>query len=88
MKFRGALIKEQGVSFMIVVVKPAVMESPDRREKDLALLKPLFPGIPIVLTAQEAPGAAKYYGRPDIVKFLSHIRPSQIPWKEYSVARK
>lgn len=88
MKITGALINEQGVRFMIVVVKMTVLESPERREKDLAYLKPLFPGVPVILMAQEGPGSAKYYGRPDIVKFLSHVKPSQIPWKEYSVTRK
>ncbi|HTX71532.1 MAG TPA: hypothetical protein VMC79_01785 [Rectinemataceae bacterium] len=88
MKFKGALIKEQGVTFMIVVVKLSVLASPTQRDKDIATLKPLFPGIPIVLMAQESAGTAKYYGRPDIVKFLAHIKLSQIPWKEYTVTRK
>ena len=33
MQFEGAIIKEQGVTFAIVVVKPHVLNSPTEREE-------------------------------------------------------
>lgn len=44
----------------------------------------IFQGIPVVLTAKEPLGAVKYFGRSDIVAYLSKLKPSQIPWKEYT----
>ena len=43
-------------------------------------------GIPLVLMAQNSRGVPTYFGRPDLVNFLTKIHVSQIPWREYSVA--
>lgn len=83
MKFDGALIKEQGATFAIVVVKSHVLSSSDR-EQTRAGFSRYFPGVPLILMAQDSRGTPTYHGRPDIVKFLANIDPSRIPWKSYS----
>jgi hypothetical protein len=84
MKVQGAVIKEQGITFAIVVVKSHVLASPQNREEMNTSCHSLFPGMPIVLMAQDGKGTPKYWGRKDIVNFLANVHPSRIPWKEYT----
>ncbi|MBA3972258.1 MAG: hypothetical protein H0X46_08965 [Bacteroidetes bacterium] len=83
MQFDGALIKEQGISFAIVVVKPTLLSSTQREETRMSFSK-YFPGVPIVLMVQDGRGTPTYHGRQDIVKFLANINPSRIPFKRYT----
>ena len=85
MGFDGAIIKEQGVTFTIAVVKPSVLTSPSR-EKIRASFVPFFGNIPIILMAQNARGIPTYNGRRDIVHFLANINPARIPWKHFTTA--
>ena len=61
MEFDGALIKEQGVSFAIVVVKSSVLNSSFEAERTQNSFRPYFPGVPIILMAQNSQGAPTYY---------------------------
>ncbi len=81
MKFQGALIKEQGITFGIAIVKPSALRSSER--DDLRRTYSQIFGAPTVLMAQDSRGIPEYYGRPDIVNFLSNISISRIPWQEY-----
>jgi hypothetical protein len=85
MQFEGAVIREQGVTFAVVVVKNHVLNSTHEANQTIASFRPLFPGMPVVLMAQDGSGRPTYYGRPDISKFLSNIIPSRIPWKRYTL---
>lgn len=82
MQFDGALIKEQGVTFAIVVVKPSVLDSTSREQTRQSFSR-YFPSVPIILMAQNSRGIPTYHGRPDIVKFLASINHSRIPFKTY-----
>lgn len=84
MTFQGALIKEQGVTFAIVVVTSHVIQQPSEAASTQRAFSSVFPGVPIVLMAQDARGTPTYYGRRDIVRFLSDVPMESIPWKEYS----
>lgn len=84
MKVQGAVIKEQGLTFAIVVVKRHIVDSQTQSGEAINSFSHLFPGMPIVLMAQDSRGIPKYRGRKDIVNFLANIHPSQIPWKEYT----
>lgn len=83
MSFDGAIIKEQGVTFAIAVVKANVLHSPNK-EKIRNSFVPCFGNIPIILMAQNSHGIPTYDGRRDIVHFLANIHPSRIPWKRYT----
>lgn len=82
MQFDGALIKEQGVAFAIVVVKPSALDY--NTEETRQGFSQFFPDVPIVLMAQNGRGIPTYHGRPDIVKYLANIHPSRIPFKRYT----
>ncbi len=84
MQIEGAIIKEQGVTFSVVIVKPYVLNSPSEQENIRQSLQNVFPS-PIILMAQDSRGVPTYQGRRDIVNFLAKLHISQIPWKKYTV---
>ena len=86
MQFDGVLLKEQGVTFAIVIVKPHVLNSSIECDNARCSFSPVFPGVPIILMAQDSRGVPTYQGRTDIVRFLSKVSPSRIPWKRYNYA--
>ena len=85
MTFEGAVIREQGVTFAVVVVKRHVVDSRTGAGEAIVAFQPYFPGIPVVLMAQDAWGTPTYFGRPDIARFLANVPLGAIPWKRYTV---
>ncbi|WP_456095491.1 hypothetical protein [Peptostreptococcus sp.] len=86
MRLTGSVIKEQGVTFAIVLVKNSLFNSTSSKiEEYRKSLIPVFGPIPIVFASQDSRGTFKYHGRKDIVNFLANIDPSRIPWKEYTI---
>ena len=51
MKFQGAVIKEQGVSFAVVVVKKHILDSTMKSSEAIQAYRRYFPGLPITLMA-------------------------------------
>lgn len=84
MQFDGALIKEQGVTFAVVIVKPHVLDSTYEQNNARQGFSTVFSGVPIILMAQDSQGVPTYQGRRDIVQFLANVSPSRIPWKRYN----
>lgn len=84
MRFQGALIREQGVEFAIIVVRPHVVQCRSQGVQVISAWRARF-GVPVVLMAQDGRGTPTYLGRPDIVRFLSRIPLRAIPWREYSL---
>lgn len=84
MRVQGAVIREQGVTFAIVVVKPHVVQSRVEAAAAIRSFTPIF-GVPVVLMAQDSGGRPTYFGRQDIARFLLGISFHSIPWKEYTV---
>ncbi len=84
MKLQGAVVKEQGVTFAIVIVKQFVLDSQIEFQKAVTTFSNYFTGMPLVLMSRDGRGIPTYRGRKDIVNFLANIHVSQIPWKEYT----
>jgi len=87
MKIDGAIIREQGQIFGIIIVKPsAICDSQTAAATRAALQSGLadFRGIPLILASQDSHGVFSYEGRRDIVAFLVSIDASRIPWKRYT----
>jgi hypothetical protein len=84
MKFQGAVIKEQGVTFAVVIVKKSVIDVPSDAKKVIQSFQPLFPGIPVLLMAQDTRGIPTYYGRKDLARFMASVPFQAVPWKEYT----
>ena len=83
MRLTAAITKEQGVTFTVFLVKNGVINS-SNRESARDGLPYDFPR-PVILAEQKAGGRMQYHGRNDIVKFLSNVPYSALPWKEYTV---
>jgi len=87
MKFQGAVINEQNVTFAVVIVKKSVIDSRIEANRAIQSLRPLFPGITVVLMAQDGRGTPTYYGRPDISRFLANVPLHAIPFTRYRCIR-
>jgi hypothetical protein len=86
MRFDGAVIREQGVTFAIVVVKSHVVQDRFQASQAISDFQPYFPGLPIVLVALDYRGVPTYFGRSDIARYMASVPMSDIPWKTYTVS--
>jgi len=84
MQLEGAVVKEQGQTFAIVVVKHHVTNNKMAASSAIDSFQGCFPGMPIVLMSQDSCGRPTYFGRRDIADFLSRVPTSSIPWKQYT----
>ena len=88
-EFRGALIKEQGVTFAVVEVPLATLRGGEAVVKETReRFEPVFRNTPIILAARGPDRRAVYLGRADIVRFLTNSGWSRIPWKRYRARKK
>lgn len=85
MQFDGAVVKEQGITFGIIIVKPFILQNTNEAQKMRNFGIRAFGAMPIILASQNSGGRFTYNGRPDIVKFLAKISPTRIPWKHYTI---
>lgn len=89
LSFRGALIREQGITFAVVEVDPDVLSKGDASIKEeRSRFQPVFKDVPIILAARTADRRAHYAGRPDIVRYLLSCEWQRIPWRKYKAKRK
>ena len=86
MQIDAALVKEQGVTFAVVVVKKYVVDNPMEAQQAIRSYSGVFPGVPIVLMGQDPGGRATYYGRKDIVRFLTSVPFRSLPWKRWTLS--
>lgn len=87
MTIDGAIIREQGATF--VVVKPSITSNATEAAKTRTTLQAQvrdFRGLPLILASQDARGVFEYQGRRDIVGFLASIDAARIPWQRYSIS--
>jgi len=80
-KWQGAIIKEQGVTFAVMMVKSHVLQSASEREEVASVLTARL-GMPVVLASPLGHGRVNYWGRRDLSNFLASVPPHAIPWQE------
>lgn len=86
MRIEAAIVNEQDVDFVVVVVRRGVLQqSASQRNATVTELSAFFDGLPTVLMAQDSRGTPEYYGRKDIVAFLADVPFEALPWAEYTV---
>ena len=86
MQFQGAVIKEQGVTFGILIVMPHILNDPTRRDALVLQASRLFGGIPTVLMGQHFDGTPSYYGRSDIANFMASVPLEVVRWNKYTIS--
>lgn len=85
MKVDAALIREQGVSFVVVAVKQTAMTAVNR-DQVVSKFGAMWGGVPAVLMAQTRGRPATFYGRPDLVRFIRAIPVERLPWRSWTAA--
>lgn len=85
MTFEAALVREQGQTFAVVVVRQGIIDNTTEADNARASFAPAFNHVPVVLMEQGFRGRPRYYGRPDIVRFLANIDFRRLPWKKWSL---
>ena len=85
MKVQGAALSIAGRNFVVVLVKPELL---DGGEGDMAIetLQGGFGEVPVVLLAQGEDGAPRYYGAEDLVTLLRGVPLEKMPFREYEVS--
>ena len=86
MKFQGAVIKEQGVTFAIVIVQRHILDNQSEANQIIRRFTPAFGGIPIILMGQDSQGVPTYYGRQDISRFMANVPLEAVPWSEFTLS--
>ncbi len=86
MTFEGALIREQNITFAVVIVKQHIIQSDSTARDAIAAFAPAFPGVPVVLMAQDSRGVPTYYGRRDIAQFMAKVPMHAVPWKRFTLS--
>jgi len=69
----------------VVSVKAHVLNSPRERAQVVQSFGGVVGGRPVVLIAQDARGQATFWGRSDIVRFLSAVPIRALPWRRYDL---
>ena len=87
MRFHGAVIKDWQVRFAVVIVRPQVLRTTHEATRAQVAFAPVFPGLPIVLMAQDATGVPTFHGRKDLVALMNNIQLDSVRWREYSYGR-
>jgi hypothetical protein len=85
MTIEGAVIREQGVTFAVVIVKERLLNNSFEADRTIRAFQPAFPGLPLVLMAQNHQGVPSYYGRPDLSEFMANVPVDCVPWAEYTI---
>ena len=85
MRVQGAVVREQGQTFAVVIVKPHVIQNRGEAADAIRNFTPVF-GVQVVLMAQDSRGRPTYYGRDDIAQFLANVPLQAIPWREYTIS--
>jgi len=79
----GAVIREQGVTFAVALVKNHVVNSQTRSDETIRAVSQAL-GCPLVVLLGESSRTVRG-NRQDIVNFVSSLHRSQIPWKKYTL---
>ena len=80
-RFQGALIRERGVEFALMVVKEHVIDNPVERAKASAWGSMFF-HVPTVLVSDLR---RRTFGRDDILSLLRGVDVARVPWRTYTV---
>lgn len=83
MRFEAGVVREQGVTFAVVLVKKSMIDSPSGRVRTQQAFAEIFEGVPVVLMARDDEGRASFWGRSDLSRFLANTPLDAIPWCEY-----
>ena len=85
MKLEAAVVREQGVDFVVVPVRRHVIANVAAANATVEKFQRLFRGLPVVVTGVDAFGRKKAVGRQDLARFVANIDHRRLPWKRYRI---
>jgi hypothetical protein len=85
MQCYGAVVRDHGINFAVVIVKPGVLRTAQEAVKAQVAFAPAFRGMPVVLMAQDEKGVPSFHGRQDLVGFLRDVNLDYLKWKVYTL---
>lgn len=80
--FEAALVKEQGITFVVVSVRDSVIDNSSEAQRMVQAMSLSFRCPAVLMGAQRH----RLYGRRDLVNFLSRVGASCLPWKRWNLA--
>lgn len=82
-RMTAALVREQGVTFAVVMVKNHVLDNPTTADQVIQAAGASL-GCSLVVLMGES--NRKLRGsRRDVVNFVSKLHPSRLPWRKYDI---
>lgn len=85
MTIQAALVREQQITFAVVVVRRGIIDNQQEAAQTAAAFSPAFNRVPVVLMEQDSRGTPRYFGRTDIARFLANIDFRRLPWKNWNL---
>jgi hypothetical protein len=86
MQFQCATVTESDLSFVVVQVKPTIIEDPARAEEALHFFQTRFAGQPTVLMTECRFGnLGSFYGRRDIAMRLAQRQLAYFEWRPLAI---
>lgn len=82
-RLTAALIREQGVTFVVALMKNHVLDNPSLADDQIRALALHF-GCPLVVLMGESNHRLRG-NRQDVVDFVANLHPSRIPWKQFDM---
>lgn len=80
----AAVVREQGVTFAVALIKDHVLNSPSEADRSLQVVATALRCSLVVLMGERN---GKLRGnRRDVVDFVSRLHPSQLPWRKYRIS--
>ncbi|MEQ8153683.1 MAG: hypothetical protein ABRQ25_02140 [Clostridiaceae bacterium] len=80
----GTIINENGITFAVVQVNPENLFNKFEADLTKRNLVKFFPHMHIVLMSENDQCEKIFYGRPDIVKILKSVYPSEVPVSRFT----
>jgi hypothetical protein len=78
----AALVKEQGITFVVVSVRDGVIDNPSERDQMVAAVSLRFRCPAVLMGATHH----KCWGRRDLSQFVANVGPARLPWRKWDVA--
>ncbi|KHQ50402.1 hypothetical protein [Mameliella alba] len=79
----AALVREQGVTFAVVIVKNHVVQSQQQSTATIRAVSASL-GCPLVVLMGETNKQLRG-NRSDVVRFVANLNPARLPWKKWTV---
>lgn len=85
MVFKGTVIHANANPFALVWAEYEELRDEVSRTACLALCKPYFSNLPVILVSEDGEGHFIYFGDANLIKWLENQKSLSIKWQEYSI---